>query len=130
MMQRTVTWLALGAWVSALMSLSALAQTAPEVTLTRLDGGTPQAPIDVNTRFSDTYAYNGLKLQFVYSCYLIKHGDDYMVWDTGFGKGAGAQAPNTNQVNVRCIVFVPNLSRRSSSNACCIRYTALVNRRV
>ena len=93
MMQRTLTWLALGAWVSALMSLSALAQTAPEVTLARLDGGTPQAPIEVNTRFSDTFAYNGLKLQFVYSCYLIKHGNDYMIWDTGQSMSAGAVAP-------------------------------------
>ena len=48
------------------MSLSAIAETPPEVTLTRLEGGTPQAPTDVNARFSDTYSYAGLKLQFVY----------------------------------------------------------------
>ena len=27
----------------------------------------------------------GLKLDFVFSCYLIKHGGDYMIWDAGFG---------------------------------------------
>src|SRR5262249_29535856 len=42
---------------------------AADMSLTRLDDcGTPQAPIPVNQRFSDTYAYGDLKLQFVYSC--------------------------------------------------------------
>ena len=59
------------------------AQAAPEVSLTRLECGTPQAPTPVDARFSDTFAYGDLKLQFVFSCYLIKHGDDYMLWDTG-----------------------------------------------
>jgi len=48
--------------VAAVPSSAAFAPTATEVTLTRLGCGTPQAPTDVNTRFSDTYAYNGLKL--------------------------------------------------------------------
>ncbi len=30
-------------------------------------------------------------MQFVYSCYLIKHGDNYLLWDTGFAPGT----PNT-----------------------------------
>jgi N-acyl homoserine lactone hydrolase len=96
-MQRSLPTLAIGIGANALAAVAALAQGAPaatpEVTLTRLECGTPGAPTDVGQRFSDTYAYNGLKLQLVYSCYLIKHGDDYMVWDTGFGKGAGATAP-------------------------------------
>jgi glyoxylase-like metal-dependent hydrolase (beta-lactamase superfamily II) len=50
----------------------------------------------VNQRFSDTYAYPGMKLQLVYSCYLIKHGEDYMIWDTGFGADAGATAPKVS----------------------------------
>ena len=58
------------------------AQTAPNVTLTRLECGTPPAPIDVNARFSDTLAYKNLMLQFVFSCYLIKHGNEYMLRDT------------------------------------------------
>jgi N-acyl homoserine lactone hydrolase len=96
-MQRVSIMLALGISANALATVSALAQgapaAAPEVTLTRLECGTPGAPTDVGQRFSDTYAYNGLKVQLVFSCYLIKHGDDYMVWDSGFGKGAGATAP-------------------------------------
>jgi glyoxylase-like metal-dependent hydrolase (beta-lactamase superfamily II) len=63
------------------------------VTLTRFECGTSGAPVEVNKRFSDISAYGDLKLQFVFSCYLIKHGSDYMVWDTGFGPDAGATAP-------------------------------------
>src|SRR5215468_6121267 len=98
-MRRTLATLAISVCTSALMSLSALAQATPEVTLTRLECGTSGPPTDVGARsgpglrFSDTYDFSGLKVQLVFSCYLIKHGDDYMVWDTGFGKGAGATAP-------------------------------------
>jgi glyoxylase-like metal-dependent hydrolase (beta-lactamase superfamily II) len=80
---------------------------APEVTLTRMECGTSGEPTDVNQRFSDTFAYAGLKLQFVYSCYLIKHGADYMVWDTGFNEKGGPRAPKAKlvdqlaQVNVK-----------------------------
>ena len=105
-MQRTLIFLALGAGANAFLSLSAIAQTPPEVTLTRLDGGTAQAPIDVNVRFSDTYAYPGVKLQLVYSCYLIKHGDDYMVWDTGQSMSAGAVAPKVSLVDLLAQVKV------------------------
>ncbi len=50
-------------------AFAAPALAAADMSLTRLDCGTPQAPIPVNQRFSDTYAYGDLKLQFVYSCY-------------------------------------------------------------
>lgn len=69
--------------------------TPAAVSLTRLDCGTNAAPTDVG-RFSDTYAYNGLKLQLAVSCYLIRHGDDYMVWDTGYPVGTTATAPKTS----------------------------------
>jgi N-acyl homoserine lactone hydrolase len=99
-MQRALLLLAFSAAANALVSVSAFAQAAPEVTLTRLEGGTPQAPTEVNLRFSDTYAYPGLKLQLVYSCYLIKHGDDYMMWDTGQSTSAGAVAPKVSLVDL------------------------------
>ncbi|HEX4683468.1 MAG TPA: N-acyl homoserine lactonase family protein [Gemmatimonadaceae bacterium] len=76
----------------------AAAAQAPAVTLTRMECGTSAPPTDVGARFSDTYAYNGLKVQLVFSCYLIRHGDDYMIWDTGNGPGAGAAAPKTSLV--------------------------------
>lgn len=34
--------------------------------------------------FSDTALYDGQKRQLVVSCYLIKHGETYMLWDAGF----------------------------------------------
>jgi N-acyl homoserine lactone hydrolase len=98
-MQRTLSMLALGICANALAAFSVLAQT-PEVTLTRLDCGTPNPPTDVSQRFTDTYAYAGLKIQLVYSCYLIKHGEDYMVWDTGHPMNAPSVAPKVSLVDL------------------------------
>src|SRR6266568_3674553 len=93
---KTGIWLAIGA--GALLSLSALAQTAPEVTLTRIECGTGAKPTNVAERFSDTFAYKDLNLTFTFSCYLIKHGDEYMVWDTGFAPGSNPNAPKVGIV--------------------------------
>ena len=60
------------------------------VTLTRLDCGNDVAPRDVG-RFSDTFRYGDAKRTFTFSCYLIKHGNDYMVWDTGFMPASNPQ---------------------------------------
>jgi N-acyl homoserine lactone hydrolase len=99
-MRKTVVSFGLVVGMSALAGSPVPAQTAAEVTLTRFDCGTPQAPVDVNARFSDTYAYAGVKLQFVYSCYLVKHGDEYMMWDTGQSMSAGPVAPKVGLVDL------------------------------
>lgn len=76
------------------------AQTTPEVTLTRLDCGTGGPPFVAAPRFSDTYsAFGGMKFQLVYSCYLIKHGEDYMIWDSGHSMAAGDRAPKVSMVD-------------------------------
>jgi len=75
------------------------AQAAPVVTLTRLQCGTNAPPSDVG-RFSDTYAYNGLKVQLTFSCYLIGHGSDYLIWDTGNPVGTTATAPKTSLIDL------------------------------
>src|SRR5664279_2950440 len=100
-MQRILTLLAAAACASALCSLPTSAQTpAPaEISLTRLDCGTPQAPTTVNERFSDTFSYGDKKIQFVFSCYVIKHGDDYMLWDTGHSMSAPNVAPKVSIVD-------------------------------
>jgi glyoxylase-like metal-dependent hydrolase (beta-lactamase superfamily II) len=98
-MQRLLILLAVGACTNAVAGLPASAQ-APEISLTRLDCGTPAAPTAVNQRFSDTYAYGDLKLQFVYSCYLIKHGDEYMLWDTGHAMTTPNVAPKVSLVDL------------------------------
>lgn len=71
-------------------------QGAPAVTLTRLQCGTNSAPTDVGQRFSDTYSYAGLKVQLTFSCYLVGHGNDYLIWDTGNPVGTTATAPKTS----------------------------------
>ena len=85
---------------TALINQPAQAQGKPEITLTRFaDCGTQQAPTQVNQRFSDTFAYGDLRIQFVFSCYLIRHGDKYMLWDTGHSLRAPMVAPKTSLVD-------------------------------
>lgn len=60
--------------------------------------------IDVHRRSATAplakHRTSGLKVRLVYSCYLIRHGDDYLIWDTGFAKGAGATAPKLSLVEL------------------------------
>jgi glyoxylase-like metal-dependent hydrolase (beta-lactamase superfamily II) len=98
-MLRATILLAVGLGATVLVGLSAMAQAPAEVTLTRIDCGTGAQPTDVNQRFSDTFAYKDLKLTFTFSCYLIKHGNDYMVWDTGFAPGSNPNAPKVGIVD-------------------------------
>jgi glyoxylase-like metal-dependent hydrolase (beta-lactamase superfamily II) len=79
-------------------ALQAPAQAA-DMSLTRLDCGTPQAPTAVNQRFSDTYSYGDLKVQLVYSCYIIKHDGDYLLWDTGHAMTTPNFAPKVSIVD-------------------------------
>lgn len=84
--------------VLALLAGTAVAQTAPEVRLTRLDCGTAPAEARDVGRFSDTFAYPELKVHFTYSCYLVKHGDQYLMWDAGQPDNGSASAPEKNLV--------------------------------
>jgi hypothetical protein len=52
---RILTMLAVG--TSALAGLATSAQAEPEMSLTRFECGTPRAPLAVNERFSDIYAF-------------------------------------------------------------------------
>jgi N-acyl homoserine lactone hydrolase len=81
--------------ISLLLALAmpVTAAPAPSVRLWRLDCGTVQVN-DLNV-FSDTYAYVGQSKKLTASCYLIKHDDIYMLWDTGLPEailGASLQA--------------------------------------
>jgi N-acyl homoserine lactone hydrolase len=91
---------AFAASLGPLVVNNASAQTPAAVTLTRLECGTSAAPTDVSARFSDTYAYTGLKVQLAISCYLVRHGDDYLVWDTGNPVGTTPVAPKTSLVDL------------------------------
>src|SRR5262249_16531268 len=97
-MKWMLTMLSAGTCAGAFIALAAPGPAA-DMSLTPPDCGTPQAPVPVNQRFSDIYAYGDLKLQFVYSCYLIKHGDDYLLWDTGHAMTTPNVAPKVSIVD-------------------------------
>src|SRR5256885_13744101 len=79
------------ALATLMLALPAFAQTPPEVTLTRLDCGNG---FNDQRRFSDSFAYTNPKVPFTFSCYVIKHGADTMVWDTGLAPGSNPNATN------------------------------------
>ncbi|MGQ0661370.1 N-acyl homoserine lactonase family protein [Sphingosinicella sp.] len=77
-------------------ALGCLAVAAPEAAqparpgleMWRLDCGEIRVT-DLNL-FSDTYAYVGRQMTLTDSCYLIRNGDRYLLWDTGLaGELAG-----------------------------------------
>jgi N-acyl homoserine lactone hydrolase len=67
--------------LSLVMSDLAQAARPVPVELWRLDCGALH--VDDLNAYSDTYAYVGKSARFTVSCYLIKHGDTYMLWNTG-----------------------------------------------
>ena len=72
----------------------AAAPTAP-VSLWRLDCG-KIAVFDLD-EFSDTRAYVGQHKDLTASCYLIRHGDAYMLWDAGLPKAMLNHVPDPKQ---------------------------------
>jgi glyoxylase-like metal-dependent hydrolase (beta-lactamase superfamily II) len=75
----------------AVGALFSFAATAQELTLTRLDCGNGS---NDPRRFSDTFAYTETSKPFTFSCYVIRHGADVMVWDTGYLPGSVPSATN------------------------------------
>ena len=71
--------------LTATISDAEAAENAAEVTLWRLDCGAVQ--INDLSLFSDTFGYVGEKRKLTDSCYLIRHGNDYLIWDTGMPTG-------------------------------------------
>jgi N-acyl homoserine lactone hydrolase len=90
-MLRRMLALAAGAMATMGMQAPAAPPAAqrPEIALWRLDCG--EARIGNLDMFSDTFAYVGRSKTLTASCYLIRHGDLYLLWDTGFpGNLAGS----------------------------------------
>ena len=56
----------------------------PALKLWRLDCGTIE--IGNLDEYSDTFAYPGRSMTFTDSCYLVRNGDRYLLWDTGLPK--------------------------------------------
>ena len=66
------------------LTLTAAAPAAPpSLGLTRLDCGSILVK-DFNSFFSDTLEYPSGPRTVVASCYLIRHGNDYLLWDSGY----------------------------------------------
>lgn len=70
---------------------------AADVALARLDCGGQPEPVSVAS-FSDTFEHQELKLPLVYSCYLVRHGDRTLLWDTGFAADGTPRAPKASLV--------------------------------
>ena len=81
----------------AILAGAASAQPAKgpaKLSLTRLDCGSIKvSDFDV---FSDTYLYEGQPKVLTASCYLVRHGDKYLLWDTGVD-GALAGKPAVSE---------------------------------
>src|SRR3954469_19362218 len=80
----------------ALTGMQAPPAPGAAMSLWRLDCGDFQIN-DINAFMSDTSEYPARPKHLVGSCYLIRHGDAYMLWDTGM-PGALAGPPNGNPV--------------------------------
>lgn len=66
----------------ACTTLPASAKDAPDVEMWRLDCG--KIELSDAGPFSDTHLYDGEKRTLTDSCYVIRNGNRYLLWDTGF----------------------------------------------
>ena len=81
---------AIAAAFLASMAMPAAAQDAPDIEMWRLDCGTLQ--LSDSASFSDTHLYDGQPRELTDSCYVIRNGEKYLLWDTGL---PGAMVGNT-----------------------------------
>jgi len=88
-MQNLARPLGLASICAALLTGSATAAPLPQVRLYTLDCGlTEFKDADV---FSDTGEYEGKYLALPTPCYLIRHGEDWLLWDTGLSDKLAGQ---------------------------------------
>jgi glyoxylase-like metal-dependent hydrolase (beta-lactamase superfamily II) len=68
------------------LSVAAAQPAATKIQLWRLDCG--QLWVANLDDMSDTHAYTGKSKLFTGSCYLVRHDDRYLLWDTGLSRDA------------------------------------------
>lgn len=92
--------LALSFCLVAFMGAASAAAPAPaDMRLYRLDCGT--MTLGDMSMMSDTGEYKGRSYDIVISCYLIKHGDTWMLWDTGYPRSfQGGVTQGTLKMNL------------------------------
>ena len=101
-MKFVLALLTAGSLASGFASYAQSTPAAAKVTLTRLDCGSVR--VNDLDQFSDTRAYVGQTKTLTDSCYLIRHGDEAMLWDTGLPaalKGAPTNATEPMSATVR-----------------------------
>jgi glyoxylase-like metal-dependent hydrolase (beta-lactamase superfamily II) len=95
----------------------------PEVKMYRLDCG--QMTLGDKSMMSDTGLYKGQSYDIVMSCYLIKHGSDWMLWDAGLPEkylaGPLTEGSFTTKLNRTVIDQIAELGLRPDD----IRYVAV-----
>ncbi|WP_367108906.1 N-acyl homoserine lactonase family protein [uncultured Psychrobacter sp.] len=69
---------------SANAAATEIAKNEANLELWRLDCGTIQ--VNELNQFSDTFQYTGQSKTLTDSCYLLRHNDELMLWDTGLSK--------------------------------------------
>jgi glyoxylase-like metal-dependent hydrolase (beta-lactamase superfamily II) len=98
-MKTLATLSTLGASILAagvgLLALSGSAQAAADLELWRLDCGS--VVVKDLSSFSDTFAYKGESRTLTDSCYVIRHGADYLLWDTGLPAALIGKASDLSQ---------------------------------
>ncbi len=67
--------------INGLIGITAIASERAVVELWRLDCG--QMIIDDISYFSDSYKYEGQSATITNGCFLVRHGDQYLLWDAG-----------------------------------------------
>jgi glyoxylase-like metal-dependent hydrolase (beta-lactamase superfamily II) len=77
-----------------------------ELSLWRLDCG-DFTFTDYNSYFSDTSEYRPGSKRLVGSCYLIRHGADYMLWDTGIPAALAEHPMATAQLTASLRTTIP-----------------------
>ena len=78
--------------------------------LWRLDCGSVE--IGNLDMFSDTFLYVGRKKTLTDSCYLIRHGENYLLWDTGLpGELAGKTVPMGDMILTVARTIVDQLAQ-------------------
>ena len=87
--------LAIAVTVVSLSFASTPTRAAPDVELWRLDCG--DIVVKDLSMFSDTFASAGKKGVLTDSCYVIRHGGDYLLWDTGLPANLIGKAPAEDQ---------------------------------
>lgn len=79
---------------------------AAKVSITRLDCGTIGIK-DFNAFFSDSFDYKPGPREITDSCYLVRHMNHYLLWDTGFDAGLKGRKMDMGPLVVGMTTTIP-----------------------